>query len=232
MPCGAVGHMISSCYTYEPYVKIATKLIDQLWQSSQLNSTYVLKVILFLRLLKEAILLWACTLPYRPRNGDEPVHLPPVNHKQKRPDMLTLNTPDAIETGVSFLNPVWTYCNQYQTLLQRYAAMGTAAVSPQSDKKFPNGGKICVKSVTTKKDLAATVKTNLPLVKPTMTVNHSNNNNSIGNKSSPPRFQCSDCSRSYSTFSGLSKHKQFHCVLQQKKQFGCKFCEKQYSSLG
>ncbi len=47
-----------------------------------------------------------------------------------------------------------------------------------------------------------------------------------------PRFQCPDCSRSYSTFSGLSKHRQFHCTSQMKKQFACKFCEKQYSSLG
>lgn len=47
-----------------------------------------------------------------------------------------------------------------------------------------------------------------------------------------PRFQCSECSRSYSTMSGLTKHKQFHCSSQLKRQFGCKFCEKKYSSLG
>lgn len=47
-----------------------------------------------------------------------------------------------------------------------------------------------------------------------------------------PRFQCPDCSRSYSTFSGLSKHRQFHCASQLKRQFSCKFCEKHYNSLG
>ena len=48
----------------------------------------------------------------------------------------------------------------------------------------------------------------------------------------PPRYQCEACSKSYSTFSGLSKHKQFHCVNQVKKQFNCKYCEKTYISLG
>ena len=46
------------------------------------------------------------------------------------------------------------------------------------------------------------------------------------------RYQCDGCSKSYSTFGGLSKHKQFHCVAQIKKQFQCKFCEKTYNSLG
>ena len=48
----------------------------------------------------------------------------------------------------------------------------------------------------------------------------------------PPRYQCEACNKSYATFSGLSKHKQFHCVSQVKKQFGCKFCNKTYVSLG
>lgn len=46
------------------------------------------------------------------------------------------------------------------------------------------------------------------------------------------RYQCSECSKSYSTFSGLTKHKQFHCVTQAKKSFSCKYCEKEYLSLG
>ncbi|CAF0989270.1 unnamed protein product [Didymodactylos carnosus] len=46
------------------------------------------------------------------------------------------------------------------------------------------------------------------------------------------RYQCDSCSKSYSTFGGLSKHKQFHCVAQIKKQFQCKYCEKTYNSLG
>ena len=48
----------------------------------------------------------------------------------------------------------------------------------------------------------------------------------------PPRYQCEACNKSYSTFSGLSKHKQFHCVSQVKKQFNCKYCDKTYVSLG
>lgn len=48
------------------------------------------------------------------------------------------------------------------------------------------------------------------------------------------RHQCSDCGKSYSTFSGLSKHRQFHCAVSDgpKKSFSCKYCEKVYVSLG
>lgn len=55
-------------------------------------------------------------------------------------------------------------------------------------------------------------------------------------KSDMPRYQCSDCSKSYSTYSGLTKHKQFHCTAspnnQAPKSFKCNFCEKTYTSLG
>ncbi|OWF56366.1 zinc finger protein 850-like [Mizuhopecten yessoensis] len=49
---------------------------------------------------------------------------------------------------------------------------------------------------------------------------------------SPPRYHCDDCKKSYSTYGGLSKHKQFHCVTHVKKEFSCKFCGKSYGSLG
>lgn len=52
----------------------------------------------------------------------------------------------------------------------------------------------------------------------------------------PPRYQCPDCNKSYSTFSGLTKHQQFHCPAaegnQAKKSFSCKDCDKTYVSLG
>ncbi len=48
----------------------------------------------------------------------------------------------------------------------------------------------------------------------------------------PQRFQCEDCQKSYATFSGLTKHKQFHCVSQHKKEFRCKHCDRPYVSLG
>ncbi|XP_075152318.1 escargot [Haematobia irritans] len=55
-------------------------------------------------------------------------------------------------------------------------------------------------------------------------------------KSGPPRYQCPDCQKSYSTFSGLTKHQQFHCPAaegnQIKKSFSCKDCDKTYVSLG
>ncbi|KAG8223431.1 hypothetical protein J437_LFUL005259 [Ladona fulva] len=71
---------------------------------------------------------------------------------------------------------------------------------------------------------------------------------------SSARHQCTDCSKSYSTFSGLSKHRQFHCKGANgasgnggsggKKSkasgangepaatFSCKHCDKTYVSLG
>ncbi|XP_003424798.1 protein escargot-like [Nasonia vitripennis] len=58
---------------------------------------------------------------------------------------------------------------------------------------------------------------------------------SSSNGSSSPRYQCPDCAKSYSTYSGLSKHQQFHCAAaegQTKKTFTCKYCEKVYLTLG
>ena len=47
-----------------------------------------------------------------------------------------------------------------------------------------------------------------------------------------PRYSCEACGKSYATFSGLSKHKQFHCTSHVKKEFACKYCDKTYVSLG
>ncbi|XP_065423408.1 zinc finger protein SNAI3 [Chrysemys picta bellii] len=46
------------------------------------------------------------------------------------------------------------------------------------------------------------------------------------------RFECFDCHKSYHTFSGLAKHRQQRCVLQARKYFNCKYCDKEYGSLG
>ncbi|XP_055595886.1 protein escargot-like [Uranotaenia lowii] len=54
--------------------------------------------------------------------------------------------------------------------------------------------------------------------------------------SGAPRYQCPDCGKSYSTYSGLSKHQQFHCPAaegnQAQKIFVCKECDKPYKTLG
>ncbi len=50
--------------------------------------------------------------------------------------------------------------------------------------------------------------------------------------SSLARYQCDGCPKSYSTYGGLSKHKQFHCAAQVQKHFTCKYCDKTYTSLG
>lgn len=46
------------------------------------------------------------------------------------------------------------------------------------------------------------------------------------------RYYCSDCNKSYSTQSGLTKHKEFLCATHVKKSFSCKHCDKVYVSLG
>lgn len=73
---------------------------------------------------------------------------------------------------------------------------------------------------------------------------NTNNNNIISSSTKKPQeksmknahYQCPDCSKSYSTYSGLSKHLQFHCPAvegnQAKKNFSCKNCDKVYTSLG
>jgi len=46
------------------------------------------------------------------------------------------------------------------------------------------------------------------------------------------KYECEVCTKTYSTFSGFTKHKQFYCNPQFKKQFNCKHCDKTYYSLG
>ncbi|CAG5116269.1 unnamed protein product [Candidula unifasciata] len=48
----------------------------------------------------------------------------------------------------------------------------------------------------------------------------------------PPRYHCDFCNKTYSTFGGLSKHRQFHCSQHVKKEFSCKVCNRAYSSMG
>lgn len=51
-----------------------------------------------------------------------------------------------------------------------------------------------------------------------------------------PRFNCQSCGKSYTTFSGLSKHQQFHCPAaecnQIKRFFNCEHCDKSYTTSG
>uniref|UniRef100_A0AAY4B696 Zinc finger protein SNAI2 n=1 Tax=Denticeps clupeoides TaxID=299321 RepID=A0AAY4B696_9TELE len=48
----------------------------------------------------------------------------------------------------------------------------------------------------------------------------------------PDRFRCALCAKSYSTYSGLAKHQPQHCDAQGRKAFSCKYCDKEYVSLG
>lgn len=46
------------------------------------------------------------------------------------------------------------------------------------------------------------------------------------------RSECLDCHKEHLSFSGLANHKQLQCELSSKKYFSCKYCEKEYVSLG
>ncbi|XP_051561311.1 zinc finger protein SNAI2-like [Myxocyprinus asiaticus] len=46
------------------------------------------------------------------------------------------------------------------------------------------------------------------------------------------RDECFDCQKTYFTFSGLAKQRQLHCEWQCQKYFSCKYCDKEYVSLG
>lgn len=64
----------------------------------------------------------------------------------------------------------------------------------------------------------------------------SQQDHSVAMKNEMPRYQCTDCSRSYATYPGLTKHKQFHCTAsatsEVKKSFTCEHCPKTYNSMG
>uniref|UniRef100_A0A8D0L5N7 Snail family transcriptional repressor 3 n=1 Tax=Sphenodon punctatus TaxID=8508 RepID=A0A8D0L5N7_SPHPU len=46
------------------------------------------------------------------------------------------------------------------------------------------------------------------------------------------RFECFNCHKSYHTFSGLARHRHQRCELQARRYFSCKYCDKEYASLG
>lgn len=82
------------------------------------------------------------------------------------------------------------------------------------------------------------MSTGAPAEKSTQLNHNSSSSHKIKSEklSKNAHYQCSDCSKSYSTYSGLSKHQQFHCPAvegnQAKKVFSCKNCDKVYTSLG
>lgn len=53
-----------------------------------------------------------------------------------------------------------------------------------------------------------------------------------GGSSSQESFEFLDCHKEYFSFSGRTKHKQLQCEWSSKKYFSCKYCEKEYVSLG
>ncbi|KAK2164347.1 hypothetical protein LSH36_65g05004 [Paralvinella palmiformis] len=56
--------------------------------------------------------------------------------------------------------------------------------------------------------------------------------NQIRKNTDPPRYKCDACTKSYSTLSGVTKHKQFHCSGRIRKEFSCQHCDKTYTSMG
>ncbi|XP_017842053.2 protein escargot [Drosophila busckii] len=85
-------------------------------------------------------------------------------------------------------------------------------------------------------DLSLKHKQAVEQLSPSLTASSVSSPSKKDKGSAPPRYQCPDCQKSYSTFSGLTKHQQFHCPAaegnQVKKSFSCKDCDKTYVSLG
>ncbi len=50
--------------------------------------------------------------------------------------------------------------------------------------------------------------------------------------SSHERYEYLDCHKEHLSLSGLANHKQLRCEWSSKKYFSCKYCEKEYVSLG
>lgn len=105
-----------------------------------------------------------------------------------------------------------TSCNSYDSTRRSVSPVSTT--SSQSEKHSSN--------YSIFRDVSA------------LSVESSKTSTEKNSKSS--HYQCPDCSKSYSTYSGLSKHLQFHCPAvegnQAKKIFSCKNCDKVYTSLG
>ncbi|XP_055341775.1 zinc finger protein SNAI2-like [Paramacrobiotus metropolitanus] len=59
-------------------------------------------------------------------------------------------------------------------------------------------------------------------------------NSSLSGRRSSPRYQCSECKKSYSTVSGLTKHREFHCSVLHQQSFQCKnkSCNRLYGTIG
>ncbi|GAU95994.1 hypothetical protein RvY_07505 [Ramazzottius varieornatus] len=51
-------------------------------------------------------------------------------------------------------------------------------------------------------------------------------------RKSTMRYQCPECKKCYSTMSGLTKHREFYCMVLHQQTFKCKFCDKVYGTIG
>lgn len=93
---------------------------------------------------------------------------------------------------------------------------------------------------------ASPIEQHLPATHPQTLIDQQLPNTPVGKETTPNRrrkapksdrsdatkYQCNDCNKVYSTYGGLTKHKQYHCDIQNKKIFNCKYCDKEYMSLG
>ncbi|KAK0094645.1 hypothetical protein PV326_010385 [Microctonus aethiopoides] len=125
------------------------------------------------------------------------------------------------------------HCTQMSSNSLCYGSLRSPTTPPEelSSSHESESGRSSANSVSA----GPTTLMNLETDKNTIGKSSSSTSSASSTTTTSPRYQCPDCGKSYSTYSGLSKHQQFHCAAaegQAKKSFICKHCDKIYLSLG
>ncbi|KAK0161018.1 hypothetical protein PV327_009537 [Microctonus hyperodae] len=125
------------------------------------------------------------------------------------------------------------HCTQMSSNALCYGSLRSPTTTPEelSSSHESESGRSSANSVSAGPTTLMKMETD----KNTISKSSSSTSSASSTTTTSPRYQCPDCGKSYSTYSGLSKHQQFHCAAaegQTKKSFICKHCEKIYLSLG
>ncbi|XP_028898924.1 zinc finger protein 260 [Zeugodacus cucurbitae] len=154
-----------------------------------------------------------------------------VQHEERR----TADSPNANTLKIKTNNDLYYQCQQCNKCYSTYAGL----VKHQQTHAFESTEYKIIRSVNSAEAPGALEAAGEFSSDKAAALIHSSSVASAQSAQKPvgvPRYHCKDCGKSYSTYSGLSKHQQFHCPAaegnQVKKVFNCKNCDKTYVSLG
>lgn len=169
------------------------------------------------------------TKRFTPYRVDRPVAAPLFNIFPLSPASSQASSYKSYESPRRSVSPVSTNSSLSENMPSNYSVfqpMPAISSPPHHNHHHPSSSTATISSTTSDHCLtsaSSSSSSSLPSAK-----------KEKAHKSA--HYQCPDCSKSYSTYSGLSKHLQFHCPAvegnQAKKHFSCKNCEKVYTSLG